>query len=150
MDRDILDNFGTSSAISEYVYGRNGQKKGVLLAFPVSDELYTVGYSLCDPQDRFDKNLGKNLAFLRGYADYQGAQAGSGVAEVLHSFGNLYRSQMSPFVYNILTGLDLNEWKQSYKDIWMKDMPNSIRSQMKEFMKRAKKYYNDKAFCLDL
>jgi len=51
--------------IKRYVNGRNGKRKGVLVAFRHEDGALRLGWSLCSSEDTFSEREGLKLAMVR-------------------------------------------------------------------------------------
>ncbi len=48
---------------------KNGKRVGTLVAYKFNDEHFAIGYSLCNPSDRFNKFLSLHIAFERALKD---------------------------------------------------------------------------------
>ena len=53
------------------LYNRKQQRTGTLVAHKFNDEHFSIGYSLCNPNDRFDRYRSLQIAFDRALKDVQ-------------------------------------------------------------------------------
>lgn len=54
------------NSLIQYIRRKNGQPRGVVVAYKGEDNLIYVGYSLCNTRvDKFDKQIGINKAVTR-------------------------------------------------------------------------------------
>jgi hypothetical protein len=72
-------------------FRRNGnRKKGVLVALALEDTShYVIGYSMCNPQDRFDADTGVEIAANRAV---ERVKAGRGESKYPHSMQKVVAS----------------------------------------------------------
>lgn len=151
MDKLIKEKFGIGKALSEYTYGRDNQKKGILVAFPgklhpyyfskaievcpdkISEirkiKCFLVGWSLCCPEDKFDDIKGRYIALERAVNQ-------ENVSAILDRF--MEKNSFTQEEINFLTG--------QYCETIYSLIPNSIRAQFNKFYCRCLRYYKD---CLE-
>lgn len=56
--------------LKEYVRETKGSHPiGIVVARKLSDEHVSLGFSLCNPKDKFDKELGEKIALSRAESD---------------------------------------------------------------------------------
>ena len=56
--------------LKEYIRKeKKGQPIGVVVAKKVSENKVRIGFSLCNPKDKFDKELGERIALSRAESD---------------------------------------------------------------------------------
>ena len=56
--------------LKEYIRNeKNGQPIGIIVAKKVDDDKVRIGFSLCNPKDRFDKTLGEKIALSRAESE---------------------------------------------------------------------------------
>jgi len=60
---DFMKQF--DNCVIEYIRDENNRRRGVLLGQPLGDDEYLVGYSLCNPKDKFDREFALWLAVQR-------------------------------------------------------------------------------------
>lgn len=54
--------------IIKYVRDRKGKPRGVIVATKVEETRYSIGWSLCNPADSFNKRMGLQIAIGRATA----------------------------------------------------------------------------------